>query len=104
MFKKETILDRTELPAQIKHWLDEGFGEQVNSNDSFIKIWPEEVLYQPGLVNEDEALGLWDMRVMTWEEYSDGSEISDSLIAQYKFLSWCVEQGQRESFLVLYWW
>lgn len=102
MFKQQTVLDITNVPEEVKGWAYKSYRDTIYGNDSFIRVWPEEVLYHPGFEegNEENSLPLHEMRIKTLEEFMEEYEDED----QYNFLKWCVEQGQRESFILLYWW
>ena len=100
MFTERTVLDITDLPTEVKTWAYHAYRENTPGNGSYITVWPAEVLYQPGYENENETLNLNEMRIKTLEEFFQEYENG----ALYEFLRWCIEQGQSESFLLLYWW
>lgn len=94
MFNKLTVLDITDLPGNIKDAAYAAFQDQINGNDSYIKVWPIEVME----FDED------DMNTGEIRSYEDFAENMYRDPNMYAFYKWCVEQGQTEEFILLYWW
>lgn len=100
MFEKHTVLDVTNLPADIKQKARLAYWDNIDgSNESFIRVYPCEVLERP----KDDDGGIYplnEQKVMSWEKFQENYEDRDL----YDFLVWCIEQGQRDEFILLYWW
>ena len=96
--KQVTVVDVTDLEPQVKEWARNAYCERVNGNESFMRIYPEEILDSGYDLNE--GIPIHERRVISLEEFKEVYDNED----EYNFLKYCVENGQREEFILLYWW
>lgn len=95
MFKQQTVLDITDLPTEVRGWVHKAYQDQISGNGCYFTVCPYEVF------EWDEEAEQRSNRILPFDEFRTHLYDCEDT---YNFMRWCVEHGQTEDFILLYWW